>query len=367
MVLSAAAYFAFAAAAFAFRISTDSGTAPFGVSVSSENPHPLHLCDIADELYEYKKLTGFLCLLVALSTGIFGVWFLGSRSAENRTLSIFNSLPGRVGVCTRDKKILFFHSEIKELNEKHFSHLREIKNIDYDAISAAINTVFNTGEPFVLDYDYKKVRRSMTISPLDKSVFGRECVIWFSHDNTELQEAREQAEYFARKSAASLQQLRENTRMWKILLNALPIIVFAKDPQDDFRYIFANKAARKFANSHVVGLTDFDIFPEKFAREHRREDIENMATPDEGMEQCITFTDNSGKTRYMRDIRYPFTDENGKSLLLGAMFDISEMYKSNPQLPAKPVAIHPTQNIGNREPPPADFSEETQSDTEKKD
>ena len=54
--------------------------------------------------------------------------------------------------------------------------------------------------------------------------------------------AREQAEYFARKSAASLQQLRENTRMWKILLNALPIIVFAKDPQDDFRYVFANKA-----------------------------------------------------------------------------------------------------------------------------
>ena len=116
-----------------------------------------------------------------------------------------------------------------------------------------------------------------------------------------------------------------------------------------------------------MGLTDFDIFPEKFAREHRREDIENMATPDEGMEQCITFTDNSGKTRYMRDIRYPFTDENGKSLLLRAMFDICEMYESNPQLPAKPVAIHPTQNIGNREPPPADFSEETQSDTKKKD
>lgn len=367
MVLSVAAYFAFAAAAFAFRISTDSGTAPFGVSVSPENPHPLHLCDIADELYEYKKLTGFLSLLVALSIGIFGAWLLGSRSAQNRALSIFNSLPGRVGVCTRDKKILFFHSEIRELNEKHFSHLREIKNIDYEAISAAINTVFNTGEPFVLDYDYKKVRRSMTISPLDKSVFGRECVVWFSHDNTELQEAREQAEYFARKSAAALQQLRENTRMWKILLNALPIIVFAKDPQDDFRYVFANKAARRFANSHVVGLTDFDIFPEKFAREHRREDIENMRTPDKGMEQCITFTDNSGKTRYMRDIRYPFTDENGKALLLGAMFDISEMYESNPQLPAKPAEMPSVQNRANAQTSSPDFSDETESPDEKKD
>lgn len=280
------------------------------------------------EDYERRRFWGKIVIGSAIISGMLLFRFIANREAQRRYIMILKSLPGRIGVCTRDFSLMFFHTENEQLNRKKLKNLREVKNIDFDAISAAITKVFNTKTATVLDYDYKRVRRSMTISPLDDSVFGRECVIWFSHDNTELQEARDQAERYAKQSAENMLKLRQNTRMWRILLNALPMHVFAKDPSDGFRYVFSNAQANEFFGRDIAGLTDFEIFEKSEAERRRFEDIENMKDLTRGFEANIPLKDFRGKTHLMRNIRYPFTDESGHSLLLGASLDVSEVLES---------------------------------------
>ena len=280
------------------------------------------------EDYERRRFWGKIVIGSAIISGMLLFRFIANRKAQRRYIRILKSLPGRIGVCTRDFSLMFFHTENEQLNRKKLKNLSEVKNIDFDAISAAITKVFNTKTAAVLDYDYKHVRRSMTISPLDDSVFGRECVIWFSHDNTELQEARDQAERYAKQSAENMLKLRQNTRMWHILLNALPMHVFAKNPSDDFRYAFANKKTNEFFGRDITGLTDFDIFEKSEAERRRFEDIENMKDLTRGFEANIPLKDFRGKTHLMRNIRYPFNDESGHTLLLGASLDVSEVLES---------------------------------------
>lgn len=280
------------------------------------------------EDYEQRRFWGKIVIGSAIISGMLLFRFIANRKAQRRYIRILKSLPGRIGVCTRDFSLMFFHTENEQLNRKKLKNLREVKNIDFDAISAAITKVFNTKTTAVLDYDYKHVRRSMTISPLDDSVFGKECVIWFSHDNTELQEAREQSERYAKQSAENMLKLRQNTRMWHILLNALPMHVFAKDPSDDFRYVFTNKKTNEFFGRDIAGLSDFEIFEKPEAERRRFEDIENMKDLTRGLESNIAMKDIGGKTRLMRNIRYPFTDESGRTLLLGASLDISELLET---------------------------------------
>lgn len=279
----------------------------------------------SDKIKKYEMLFVMLLSLSVSTIAISLAWIILSRRATRRSLLIFNALPGRTGVCARDERILFLHTEKEQLNRKGIKYLKELKYIDYGSISAAVSTVFNTHETITFDYDYQDIRRSVTISPLDKSVFGEEAVIWFSHDNAELQQAREQAEHFAEQNSINLSKLRQTTRMWRIVLNALPIHIFAKDPKDDFRFVFANAETLSFFGRDITGLTDFEVFPPEDAAKRRQEDIQNMGNLDEGIELTYPITDKNGKIHHMRDIRYPFVDESGKQLLLGAALDISEL------------------------------------------
>ena len=276
-----------------------------------------------------------ITLLIHLAVIILAVFvasyirrILAELKQAKRTLSVFKSLDGRVGVCDRRGNLYFLHTENENINKRGLKHIKEIKNIDYKKIMASITTVFNTRTPLTLDYEYNSTKRAMTISPLDEKIMGQECVVWFSHDNTELHDARTQAEHFAEQNCRNLTKLRQATKLLDIVINALPIQIFAKDANDNFKYIFANKKFREFIGkeeNEIIGNTDFDLYPDFLAQQMRSEDSLNLENLDEGIESVREAKSANGTFHKLRVITYPFQDGTGRLLLLGAIVDVTEV------------------------------------------
>lgn len=246
----------------------------------------------------------------------------------DQVLSIYKSLQGRVGVCDRRGNLYFLHTENESINKRELKHIKEIKNIDYKKIMASITTVFNTRTQLTLDYEFNSTKRAMTISPLDKKIMGQECVVWFSYDNTELYDARKQAEHFAEQNCKTLTKLRQATKLLDIVINALPIQIFAKDANDDFKYVFANAKFSEFIgkkDDEIIGKTDFDLYPDFLAQQMRSEDTLNLENLEEGIESVRESKSANGTFHKLRVITYPFHDGTGRLLLLGAIVDVTEV------------------------------------------
>ena len=273
-------------------------------------------------------LIHFAVIIMAVFVASYIRRILAELKQAKRTLSVFKSLDGRVGVCDRRGNLYFLHTENENINKRGLKHIKEIKNIDYKKIMASITTVFNTRTPLTLDYEYNSTKRAMTISPLDEKIMGQECVVWFSHDNTELHDARTQAEHFAEQNCRNLTKLRQATKLLDIVINALPIQIFAKDANDNFKYIFANKKFREFIGkeeSEIIGNTDFDLYPDFLAQQMRSEDSLNLENLDEGIESVREAKSANGTFHKLRVITYPFQDGTGRLLLLGAIVDVTEV------------------------------------------
>ncbi|MDD3155504.1 MAG: PAS domain-containing protein, partial [Victivallaceae bacterium] len=265
-----------------------------------------------------------LVLLLSFSGGLI-IYITAVRRTMKRSRELYRALPGRIGVLNCKEKILYLNSRIVRAGDgQPVEYFREIPDVDYPKLSAAIADVFATGQPVTLEYEYHAVKRIMTIAPLARHLFEEDTVVWFSHDNTELQEARHQAEDYAGK-------LQKSTRMWNILINSLPIHIFAKDAGNEFRYLFNNKTRAEFYGAtpeELNGKNDFDLFPAEAAEKLRNDDEANMENIDKSEESMMELADSTGKKHIMHAVQTPFIDEDGTRLLLGAMIDVTELEES---------------------------------------
>ena len=260
-------------------------------------------------------LIGFVVLLLA---GIFGGYTLAVRRAARRAMRFYRALPGRIGVCGRRGEILFSQSDGRV---EDYRRIEELPDVDAVKFRAAVDAVLADGRERTIDYECNGVKRSVTFSPLDAGLFGEHSVIWSANDNTELQDARRKAEELAA-------QLRKNTRMWDIVINSLPICIYAKDVDNNYRYVFANRNTHSFfrrAEGGVVGSDDFQIFPKNVASALRRDDEEAMTSPGAALEKMFRFRRDDGAPVVCKIIRRPFLDCDGTRLLLGAAIDVSEL------------------------------------------
>jgi PAS domain S-box-containing protein len=124
------------------------------------------------------------------------------------------------------------------------------------------------------------------------------------------------------------------------ILENLPTGVFAKDLQDQSRYILWNRRAEEIFGAPreaLLGRTDYDIFPQNEADEFRRVDQEVMAAG-----KVLSFEETVTSTRgtwYSHTVKIPVYDEEGKpSLLFGFFEDITAKKKSAEHLQAKRAA-----------------------------
>lgn len=119
-----------------------------------------------------------------------------------------------------------------------------------------------------------------------------------------------------------------------ILLDNLPIAVFAKNAKDGFRFIFWNKYAENLFGvnrNDILDKTDFDLFDDKLAYYYRKTD-EYVFLQKEIVDVPLEEIETPSGIKYAHTKKIPVFDENGMpSILIGVLDDITNQIENNKQ------------------------------------
>ena len=130
-------------------------------------------------------------------------------------------------------------------------------------------------------------------------------------------------------------ELRELNYLMDAILNNIPVYLFVKDPEDDFRYLYWNKAFAshsKIPASKALGHIDFEVFPEhENAEKFHRDDLELIRTR-ERMEMQETYVTATGETRIVQTLKTLVPLEGRAPLIIGISWDITNMQNIEQEL-----------------------------------
>ena len=123
-------------------------------------------------------------------------------------------------------------------------------------------------------------------------------------------------------------ELRELNLLLDGILNNIPVYLFVKDPENDFRYLYWNKAFADHSGipaSKAIGHTDYEVFPshgdaEKFRQTHKRIDMQE------------TYLSATGKARIVQTLKALVPMEGRKPLLIGISWDITNLQNIEQEL-----------------------------------
>ena len=123
-------------------------------------------------------------------------------------------------------------------------------------------------------------------------------------------------------------ELKELNRLMEAILDNIPVYLFVKDPNDEFRYLYWNQSFVKHSGipaSQVIGKTDFEIFPNPADAAHfQRDDLELLKRgelpPFEEEYSVVT-----GQKRIVNTVKMLVPVEERKlPLQMGISWDITE-------------------------------------------
>ena len=123
-------------------------------------------------------------------------------------------------------------------------------------------------------------------------------------------------------------ELKELNRLMEAILDNIPVYLFVKDPNDEFRYLYWNQSFVKHSGipaSQVIVKTDFEIFPNPADAAHfQRDDLELLKRgelpPFEEEYSVVT-----GQKRIVNTVKMLVPVEERKlPLLMGISWDITE-------------------------------------------
>jgi len=128
----------------------------------------------------------------------------------------------------------------------------------------------------------------------------------------------------SRKVAERTRELEQSRDFLQNVINSTSDPIFVKDAEH--RYVLTNDATAQLfgrPSQDVVGLTDFDIFPQEHAAAIRVKDEAVMARGCEDLfEECLP--DSNGSMRNFLTRKTPYTDTSGSAFILGVVRDITE-------------------------------------------
>ena len=137
---------------------------------------------------------------------------------------------------------------------------------------------------------------------------------FFSKDITEVIKSRD--------------KYREVNRLLDAILNNVPVYLYVKDTGNDFRYIYWNKAFAEFSKipaSHVLGKTDFEVFPNVEDAKHFREDDLKLMEVGDNINKQESYVNAEGETRVVQTLKTLVYREGGSPLLVGVSWDMTDM------------------------------------------
>ncbi len=250
---------------------------------------------------------------------------LSARWTMRRFLRMCEALPGRIGALDRNENVLF--TNIPRTGKwAAVKTLRDIPDIDYSKVSAALHDVFDSKSPVSLMYEHSSVRRHLRFAPLPKDIFGKDAVIWLSHDNREVQDTLREAERLAAERKSQI-------RLWDLLINSLPHHIFIKERNGGYR--FCSRAMRKFhhiGENEPADRRDSDFFPEESCAVLAKIDSAILAADGQAVERVVRLKNPQGEPVCFRFTGCACRDADGKELLLGAALDITEYEKTRIEL-----------------------------------
>lgn len=123
-------------------------------------------------------------------------------------------------------------------------------------------------------------------------------------------------------------KVKEMNSIMESILNNVPVYLFVKDPGNEFRYLYWNRAFEEFSHipaSKALGHTDFEIFPSpKDAEKFRRDDLD-LLRRGERISFVEEYVAMSGETRVVNTTKSLVPVENRLPLVIGVSWDITDL------------------------------------------
>ena len=201
-----------------------------------DEEYVLIMCrDISERVVTQKNLEVFKRVLDKVSDSILAASTDGTLVYANKQFIEEYGVKGELGVQKVYDLPVSLHT--KEIFEKRVQEIRDNGgSMGYHARYTRVGEV------------KERVHQVSTFIMED----GQEEIVWFfTQDITDVIKNRD--------------ELRELNYLLDAILNNIPVYMFVKDPEDDFRYLYWNKALAnhsKIPASRALGRTDFEIFPE---------------------------------------------------------------------------------------------------------
>lgn len=182
--------------------------------------------------------------------------------------------------------------------------------------AAMLERIRNHGGNYSYRADYRKSGKN---SICQVSTFlnrqGQEEVVWFfTQDITDVIHFRD--------------ELREQNYLLESILNNIPVYLFVKDPANEFRYLYWNKAFAAHSGipaSKAIGHTDIEIFPNREdADRFHADDLEVIRTK-KRMDMQETYVSTSGETRVVQTMKTLVPMDGRESLIIGISWDVTDM------------------------------------------
>ena len=172
-------------------------------------------------------------------------------------------------------------------------------------------------------------------NPRTGRIEAQEVVIYVVYDHAKEHEV---LWFFSRDVTTRLEhenRVRELNYVMDAILNNIPVYLFVKDPSNEFRYVYWNKAFEEYSHipaSRALGHTDFEIFPRlSDAEKFRRDDLELLRTG-QRLEMVEEYTAASGETRVVTTSKALVPSEDRLPLIIGISWDITEQKNAEREL-----------------------------------
>ena len=130
-------------------------------------------------------------------------------------------------------------------------------------------------------------------------------------------------------------EFRELNLLLDGILNNIPVYLYVKDPKNEFRYLYWNKAFADHSGipaSKAIGHTDFEIFPlPEDAEKFRRDDLELLHT-NKRIDMQETYLTADGEARIVQTLKALVPMEGREPLLIGISWDITDLQNIEQEL-----------------------------------
>lgn len=271
-----------------------------------DEEYVLIMCrDISERVVTQKNLEVFKRVLDKVSDSILAASTDGTLVYANKQFIEEYGVKGELGVQKVYDLPVSLHT--KEIFEKRVQEIRDNGgNMGYHARYTRVGEV------------KERVHQVSTVIMED----GQEEIVWFfTQDITDVIKNRD--------------ELRELNYLLDAILNNIPVYMFVKDPEDDFRYLYWNKALAnhsKIPASRALGRTDFEIFPERSdAEKFHQDDLELMRTG-ERLEMQETYVTAAGETRIVQTLKTHIPLVGRVPLIIGISWDITNVQNIEQEL-----------------------------------